>query len=79
MKPKKLLNHIYLELKNYIVKIGRFAISREYSNQGIGSHIVRHIILNLINLSEKELGLRFILWKLMQNLTNFINIITLLI
>ena len=42
------------------VKIGRFAIDKKYSRQGIGSHIIGHIILNILDLSE-DLALRFIL------------------
>lgn len=44
------------------VKIGRFAIDKKYSNQGIGSHIIGHIMLNILDLSE-DLALRFILIK----------------
>lgn len=42
------------------IKIGRFAIDKKYSGQGLGSHILKSIILNIKDISEKEVGLRFI-------------------
>ena len=53
-------NHLPKVKKVPAVKIGRFAIDKKYSNQGIGSHIISHIILNILDLSE-DLALRFIL------------------
>ena len=41
------------------VKIGRFAISDKYTNQGIGSHIFRNVFYSIKLLSE-NIGLRFI-------------------
>ena len=61
-KTKKTIkSHIPQSKELPAIKIGRFAISKEYSHQGIGSHIIQHIILNIITLSENELGLRFII------------------
>lgn len=34
------------------VKIGRFAINKKYANKGIGSHVLRNIIFNIILISE---------------------------
>jgi len=41
------------------VKIGRFAISKEYTSQGIGSHILDNVLYNIKILSQK-IGLRII-------------------
>lgn len=42
------------------VKIGRLAIDKKYSGKNLGTHIIRNIILNLKNISKKEVGFRFI-------------------
>ena len=42
------------------VKIGRFAIDRKYAKRGIGSHVLRNILLSILNLSRTKIGLRFI-------------------
>ena len=57
---KSIKNHLPKVKKVPAVKIGRFAIDKKYSKQGIGSHIIDHIILNILDLSE-DLALRFIL------------------
>jgi len=43
------------------IKIGRFAISKKYAKKGLGSHILKSIILNIKNIAETEVGLRFII------------------
>ena len=43
------------------VKIGRLAIDRKYSGKGLGSDILLNIIYNLKNISNNEIGLRFII------------------
>ena len=43
------------------VKIGRFAVDKNYSRKGIGSHILRNILHNLKKLSENKVGFRFII------------------
>lgn len=42
------------------LKIGRLALSKEYINKGIGSHVFINIILNIIKISQEYAGLRFI-------------------
>ena len=42
------------------IKIGRFAISKKYAKKGLGSHILKSIILNIKNIAETEVGLRFV-------------------
>ncbi len=42
------------------VKIGRMAIDKKYHRKNLGTHIIRNIISNLKNISEKEVGFRFI-------------------
>ena len=43
------------------VKIGRLALDKKYSGEGLGSHILRNILTNLKIISEKEIGFRFII------------------
>jgi len=52
------------------VKIGRFAISNKYSNKGIGTHIMKQAIINILSLS-KQVGLRFIIVDAYANAYNF--------
>ncbi|MDO5860247.1 N-acetyltransferase [Methanobrevibacter sp.] len=42
------------------IKIGRFAIDKKYTNNGLGSHILRNVINSIRKLSENDVGLRFI-------------------
>lgn len=42
------------------IKIGRFAIAKKYSGKGLGSHLLKSIILNIKDIAETEIGLRFI-------------------
>lgn len=42
------------------IKIGRFAIDRKYSGQGLGSHILRSVLVSIKVISENTVGLRFI-------------------
>lgn len=42
------------------IKIGRFAIDKKYSGQGLGPHILKSIILNIKDIAENEVGLRFV-------------------
>lgn len=43
------------------VKIGRLAIDKKYARKGLGSHILNNILKNLKDISEKEVGFRFII------------------
>lgn len=43
------------------VKIGRLALDKKYSKKGLGSHILRNILLNLKKISENDVGFRFII------------------
>ena len=43
------------------VKIGRIAIDKKFSGKRLGSHILRNILLNLKNISDDEIGFRFII------------------
>lgn len=43
------------------VKIGRLALDKKYSGEGLGTHILRNIIKNLKNISKKDIGFRFII------------------
>lgn len=42
------------------IKIGRLAIDKKYSKKGLGSHILRNILLSILNLSKTKVGLRFL-------------------
>lgn len=42
------------------IKIGRLAIDKKYSKKGLGSHILRNILLSILNLSKTKVGLRFV-------------------
>lgn len=42
------------------IKIGRFAIDKKYSKQGLGSHIFRNVLLSILNISQNIVGVRFI-------------------
>ena len=42
------------------IKIGRFAIDKKYTGGGLGTHILRNVINSIRNLSENDVGLRFI-------------------
>lgn len=60
------------------IKIGRFAIDKKYSRQGLGSHILKSIILNIKDIAENEVGLHFVVVKVMRVLiTSMLNIIIL--
>ena len=43
------------------VKIGRLALDKRYTGKGLGSHILGNILANLKNISEKNIGFRFII------------------
>ena len=43
------------------VKIGRLALDKKYSGEGLGSHILRNILTNLKIISDNEIGFRFII------------------
>ncbi|MBR0270369.1 MAG: GNAT family N-acetyltransferase [Methanobrevibacter sp.] len=53
---------LHISIRNNIssIKIGRFAIDKKYSGKGLGSFILINVIDNIINLSENNVGLRFI-------------------
>ena len=42
------------------IKIGRLAIDKKYSKRGLGSHILRNVLLNILDLSKNKVGLRFV-------------------
>ena len=42
------------------IKIGRLAIDKKYTGNGLGSHILRNIIFNIQNIAKTQVGLRFI-------------------
>ncbi|MBQ2636799.1 MAG: N-acetyltransferase [Methanobrevibacter sp.] len=42
------------------IKIGRLAIDKKYSKQGLGSEILMSILFNIKNLAENSVGLRFV-------------------
>ena len=57
-------NQLEIKSKNKnisAVKIGRLALDKKYSGEGLGSHILRNILTNLKIISEKEIGFRFII------------------
>lgn len=43
------------------VKIGRLAIDEKYSGKGLGTHILNNILKNLKDISENNIGFRFII------------------
>jgi len=43
------------------VKIGRLALDKKYIGEGLGTHILRSILLDLKIISKKEIGFRFII------------------
>ena len=57
---KKQLNIKNKKKKLPAVKIGRLAIDKKYSNQGLGSDILINVLYNLKHLAETAVGLRFI-------------------
>lgn len=58
----KIKNKLNISSNNFIpaVKIGRFAIDKKYSKKGLGSYILKSIIINLNNISEDDVGFRFV-------------------
>lgn len=42
------------------IKIGRFAIDKKYAGKGLGTQILRNIIVNIIKISKIDAGLRFL-------------------
>lgn len=42
------------------IKIGRFAIDNRYTNNGLGSHLLRNILVNVRFISENYVGVRFV-------------------
>ena len=42
------------------VKIGRFALDKRYSGQGLGTHILRNVLATIKKISETNVGFRFI-------------------
>ena len=41
------------------VKIGRFAIDKKYAGKGLGNHIFKNVLMNIINIKE-TVGFRYI-------------------
>ena len=74
-------NHLPKAKRIPTIKIGRFAINKKYSNNGIGSHIMRNIIFNIKTIAEKDIGIRFVTvegyakaYKFYAKYNNFLNI-----
>lgn len=42
------------------IKIGRFAINKKYSKKGLGTYVLRNILSNIKEISEKYVGARFV-------------------
>lgn len=42
------------------IKIGRFAIDKKYAGKGLGTQIIRNILVNIIKIAESDVGLRFV-------------------
>lgn len=42
------------------IKIGRLAVDKKYSKKGLGSHILGNVLLNIIDVSNNIIGLRFV-------------------
>lgn len=42
------------------IKIGRLAIDKKYSKEGLGAHVLGNVLLNIIDLSKTRVGLRFV-------------------
>lgn len=59
---REIKNELNISENNEIpaIKIGRFAISSKYSNNGLGSHVLRNVLLNILELSKTKVGLRFV-------------------
>ena len=53
------------------IKIGRFAIDKKYAGKGLGTHILRNVINSIRKLSEKDVGLRFIVVEGYASVYNF--------
>ena len=64
-------NEIKLDIKNQLnikhknklipaVKIGRLALDKKYTKKGLGTHVLRSILISLKELSENKVGFRFI-------------------
>ena len=58
-----IINKLNISERNNIasVKIGRFAIDKKYSNQGLGSFILRNVLDNINDLSKNNVGIRFVI------------------
>ena len=57
---KNQLNITSKKRKLPAIKIGRLAIDKKYSKQGLGSEILMSILFNIKNLAESSVGLRFV-------------------
>ena len=60
---KEIKNQLAITSKNKLlpaIKIGRFAIDKKYARKGIGSDVLLNILYNIKNISEKNVGLRFV-------------------
>ena len=51
---------IKTEIKEKL-KIGRLSLDKRYTGKGLGSHILRNILINLNNTSKNTIGFRFII------------------
>lgn len=57
---KDQLNYTSKKNRMPAIKIGRFAIDKRYSGQGLGSDILMNILFNIKNIAENSVGLRFV-------------------
>ena len=42
------------------IKIGRFAIDKKYTKNGLGTYFLKSILANILKISENNVGLRFV-------------------
>ncbi len=66
LQNKNLKKELRLELdisENNVlpaIKIGRLAIEKKYSKEGLGTHVLGNVLLNIIDFSKTKVGLRFV-------------------
>lgn len=61
----KIENELNISENNELpaIKIGRFAIDKRYTKQGLGTHIFFNVLLSLLKLSKSKFGLNLLLLK----------------
>ena len=53
------------------IKIGRLAIDKKFTKKGLGTHILDNILANLKDISENNIGFRFIIIEGYAKAVNF--------